>query len=102
MPRRTETPAYRLHKPTGQAVVSFHRRDFYLGAFGTPRSHAEYDRLVAEWLSNGRRLPPKPTGPATADKPARPPKPTPAFTIHELLAAYWKRHVTTYYVKDGR
>jgi integrase len=102
MPRRLATPAYRLHRPTGQAVVSFNRRDFYLGKFGTPESRAEYDRLVAEWLSNGRRLTPKATEPADDSKPARSTKPAPVFTIHELVAAYWKQHVTTYYVKDGR
>jgi integrase len=32
-------------------------RDFYLGEHDTPGSRAEYDRLIAEWLANGRRLP---------------------------------------------
>jgi len=51
------TPSYRLHKPTGQAVVTLNGQDMYLGKYGTPESQIEYDRLVAEWLSNGRRLP---------------------------------------------
>ncbi len=50
------TPAYRLHKPSGQAVVTLAGRDFYLGKWNTPSSRAEYDRLVAEWLANGRGL----------------------------------------------
>jgi hypothetical protein len=51
------TPSYRLHKPTGQAVVTLNGRDIYLGRFGSPESRAEYDRTIVEWISNGRRLP---------------------------------------------
>jgi integrase len=50
------TPSYRLHKPSGQAVVTLNRRDIYLGRYGTEESRAEYDRVVAEWLTSGRRL----------------------------------------------
>lgn len=41
------TPAYRLHKPSGQAVVRLNAKDHYLGKFGTPESHALYDQLIA-------------------------------------------------------
>jgi hypothetical protein len=50
------TPSYRLHKPSGQAVATIDGRDHYLGKWNTPQSRAEYDRLIAEWLANGRRL----------------------------------------------
>src|SRR4051812_39162345 len=50
------TPKYRHHKPSGQAVVTLDGKDFYLGRHGSPESRAEYDRMIAEWLSNGRRL----------------------------------------------
>lgn len=53
MPRRT--PSYRLHKPSGQAVVTLNGQDVYLGKWNSPESHAKYDRLVAEWLVNGRQ-----------------------------------------------
>jgi integrase len=39
------------------AVVTVDGRDIYLGRHGSPESRAEFDRLLAEWLSNGRRLP---------------------------------------------
>jgi hypothetical protein len=52
MPVRT--PSYRLHKPSGQAVVTFSGKDHYLGRFGSPESREAYDRLVAEWLANRR------------------------------------------------
>ena len=50
------TPRYRHHKPSGQAVVTIDGRDFYLGTHGTKQSREDYDRLIGEWLANGRRL----------------------------------------------
>lgn len=46
-------PSYRLHKPTGQAVVTLDGRDVYLGRHGTPKSREAFDRLTAQWLANG-------------------------------------------------
>lgn len=74
MPRRLKTPTYRLHKPSGRAVLTLNRRDFYLGPFGSQASRNEYDRLIAEWLANGRRLPDQ----ATQD-----------LTINELVLRYY-------------
>ncbi len=50
-------PKYRLHSPSGLAVVRINGHDYYLGKHETPESHAEYDRLIAEWMSNGRQSP---------------------------------------------
>ena len=52
--RRPRVPSYRLHKPSAQAVVTLGGKDFYLGRHGSPESRAEYDRLIAEWLAEGR------------------------------------------------
>jgi len=49
-------PSYRRHKPTGQAVVTINGQDIYLGKWNTAASKAEYDRLIAEFLANGRQL----------------------------------------------
>lgn len=84
----TRTPSYRLHKPSGQAVVTLCGQDFYLGPYGTPASRAEYDRLIAEWLANGRRLPAPEDG-RGAD-----------LTVAELAADYL-RWAEGYYLKDG-
>src|SRR5262249_29517455 len=54
-------PSYRLHKPSGLAVVTLDGRDVYLGRWNTRESRAEYNRLIAEWLANGRRLEPSGT-----------------------------------------
>ena len=35
MRRRKHLPSYRLHKPTGQAVVTLNGKDNYLGRHGT-------------------------------------------------------------------
>src|SRR4051794_19164124 len=78
------TPSYRLHRPTGQAVVTIDGQDCYLGKHSTPASRAEYDRLIAEWLANGRRLP------RGHD-----------LTVAELILAYF-RHCEGYYRKDDK
>jgi integrase len=86
---RFRTPSYRLHKPSGQAVVTLDGRDIYLGRYNSPESRAEYDRLIAEWLSNGRRLPGPTSGSGTD------------LTVNEMLLAYL-RHADSYYTKGGR
>jgi len=59
MPRLiNRNPSYRKHRATGQAVATFDGRDVYLGKFGTAASRLEYDRVMSEWLTAGRRLPP--------------------------------------------
>lgn len=52
----SRVPSYRRHKPTNQAVVTINGQDIYLGKWNTTASKAEYDRLIAEFLANGRRL----------------------------------------------
>src|SRR3954451_17337268 len=76
------TPAYRLHKPTGLAVVTLNGRDFYLGKHGSPESRSEYDRVVAEWLGSGRRIAP----PRAAAEPQAAVDGPPS--VNELLLAY--------------
>jgi hypothetical protein len=49
-------PTYRKHRGTAQAVVSLNGRDFYLGPHNTRASKLEYDRLIGEWLHQGRQI----------------------------------------------
>lgn len=88
------TPSYRLHKPTGQAVVTLNGRDTSLGKHNTPESRAAYDRLIAEWLVNGRRRCPILRGQAAGGAPGD-------LTMHELMVRY-VAHADAYYVKDGK
>ncbi len=84
---RVRVPNYRRHKATGQAVVTLDGRDFYLGKWGTAASRAEYNRLIAEWISHDGTLPTS----GGSD-----------FSVVELLAAF-ARHAKRYYVKpDGQ
>jgi hypothetical protein len=49
--RKKRVPGYRLHKASGQAVVTVRGKDHYLGKHGTAKSNAEYDRIIAEYLA---------------------------------------------------
>jgi integrase len=82
MPRLRGTPSYRLHKQSGQAVVTLtdpsgQRRDVLLGKYGTSDSRQEYARVILEWETAGRRLP-------LQDAQA------PGLTLNELILAYWR------------
>jgi integrase len=89
MSKLTPIPSYRLHKQSGQAVVTLadgsgNRRDVLLGQYGSPESQAEYARVLAEWESNGRRLP-RAAGAA--------------LPVAELILRYW-RWAEGYYQDD--
>jgi hypothetical protein len=86
MRRTINLPKLRKH-PKGSVVV-LNGTYLYCGPYGSTEAREKYDRLIAEWLVNGRRLPPP-----EPDKPE--------LTIDELLLTYWT-FVKTYYVKDGK
>jgi hypothetical protein len=54
-------PQYRLHKARGLGVVTLNRKDYYLGPYDAPESREAYNRLIAQWLSNGRQVLPTTT-----------------------------------------
>ncbi len=88
MSAKPTVPSYRLHRQSGQAVVTLtdgatgRRKDRLLGKYDAPASREEYKRVVLEWEANGRRLP----------EDARPGD----LTVAELIDRYW-RHVEGYY-----
>ena len=86
-------PKYRLHKTWGLGVVRINGKDIYLGKYGTPESHAEYRRLVAEWLSSG--------GLVVQGVASTPDSTHGIFSVNELVLSYL-RFAKTYYVKNGR
>jgi hypothetical protein len=56
MPRWVHsTPMYRLHRRSGQAVVTLNGKDHYLGRWNSRASKDAYDRLVSEWLVSNRQ-----------------------------------------------
>jgi integrase len=81
-------PKYRHHKPSGQAVVTLDGHDHYLGKHDTPKSRTEYDRLIAEWLTHGRRAPHRPAAAV-------------AVSLVEVIDAYWQHAQTYYRHRDG-
>ena len=92
MPNTTKTriPSYRLHKPTGQAVVRLNGRDFYLGKHGTTESRRRYEETIARWLVRRRSAPNISVGPRVLQQ---------DISINELFLAYWD-HAQSYYRKD--
>ena len=57
MARKPSVPCYRLHRPSGRAVVTLNGKDVYLGAHDSPESRTEYQRVVGEWLAAYRTPP---------------------------------------------
>lgn len=88
MPKLTQSvPKYRKHRASGQAITTIGGKDYYLGPHGTVASRHEYDRLIAEFLANGRR-------------PLHIAELTQTISVAEVLAAFWK-HAKVYYRKRG-
>lgn len=72
MSNRAKAPKYRLHRASGQAVVTLNGRSVYLGKHNTVESKSAYARVIGEWRA-GVGL-----GPIEKD----------TFTVVELIAAY--------------
>jgi integrase len=85
-------PAYRKHRASNQAVVTLGYRDFYLGPYGSRVSRDEYDRLVGEWLQQGRQLGSRLTADGRAEG---------ELYITQLIVAYLK-FAQGYYRKHER
>ena len=87
MPRLSQrTPQYRKHKAKGLAFVELSGHRHYLGPHGTKASKLEYDRLVGEWLQNGR----SPLHVTAAE-----------ITVVELSSRYLK-FARQYYCQEGK
>ena len=82
----SQFPSYRLHRPSGQAVVTIAGQDIYLGPHGTSASRQEYDRKIAEWLAAGR---------------PRSSVPRQDLSVVEICAAYWE-FAKRYYTVGGK
>jgi integrase len=91
--RKGEPPRYRLHKQSGQAVVSLPLgggtyKDVLLGPFDTSESRKEYARVISEWEASGRHLPP--TLAAVGD-----------LTVNEVAERFWPHAQQHYRHTDG-
>lgn len=86
---RKSIPVYRLHKQSGQAIVTVRtadgkRRDITLGEYGSPESKAEYERIIADYRL-GTGIAARTNGGGAQ-----------SYTINELLIQY-VRHAEGYY-----
>ena len=70
--------------PADKPSSPLNGRDFYLGPHGTKASKLEYDRLIGEWLQQGRQI--------------QPGHDDGTLSVVELIAAYL-HHVRGYYRK---
>lgn len=81
-------PAYRLHKRSGQAVVTLtdaiggKRRDVYLGEYGSAPSRKAYAEVLARWEDDGRIMD------GRGAKPSEQPPPM-AKTVRGVAVAHW-------------
>ena len=88
--RNGHPPAYRLHKPSGQARVIVHGKHTYLGKYGSAESRQEYSRILAELSAEGG---------SSASFPANPSGNSP-ISVNETILGYW-RYAKSHYVKDN-
>src|SRR5262249_11525058 len=94
--RSLRTPSLRRHKPSSLGVVTLSGKDHYLGHWPQGQRHppaavrVEYDRLVAEWLANGRRLQPEPAEAEAC-----------SLSINELILAFLLHAQAHYRREDG-
>lgn len=93
VPRTPSVPRYRLHQPSGQAVVTVRltdgsRRDVYLGKYNSEESRQKYARIIAELAA--APTPARVTVRATSD-----------VTVNEVLLAFWEHAQRHYRRADG-
>lgn len=84
----TSIPKHCRHKAKNLGYVRLSGQVLYTGPWASAEAEQKYNRLVAEWLARGRRLPPS----ALAG---------PGYRIADLVADYWV-HAEQYYRKDGK
>lgn len=69
---------------SGQAVVRLNGRDHYLGTYGSPEAKQAYERLITEWIAQGRQMP-------RAE----------GLTVSELILVFWRHAEKHYRRADG-
>ena len=91
---RSILPSYRLHKSSGQAVVTIRGKTHYLGPFGSDDSRRKYGEVLAA-ASSGVAIDPlaKPSQQSTVGDPG------PSVAV---LCVAFLDFAESYYVKDGQ
>lgn len=81
-------PSHCHHKAKNLGYVCLNEKTIYTGPWGSSHAESEYERIIAEWLHNGRQLPKKLKG-------------EPGYLVEQLVADFW-RWAEQHYVKGGR
>jgi integrase len=84
---RVRIPSLRLHKASGQAVVTVKGRDFYCGKHGTPEAEQAYRRVIAEVTAHGAEIV-RHHGVTSASRRPMQTVGRSLLTVNELLLAY--------------
>lgn len=109
---RHQPPKYRLHKASGQALVSLFGRRVYLGKFGSDESQRRYQEVLDEWHTRQGSGEPAESLSADTLEASLAQVVTPKalrskrrkgirVTLDELIFVY-RRHARQYYVKNGK
>lgn len=92
-------PFLRLHKASGQAVVTVRRRDIYCGKFGSPEADRAYRQILASLVANGPETVGLQPRSGSRSRPAT--SAVHQLTVNELLLAY-DDHAQTKYPPPSR
>lgn len=90
MRKKTAFPPY-PSKPhaSGKARLTVHRKDYYLGPFGSPESWEEYHRLLGQWNRDRASFTPPEPGQIRVE------------LVEDLVAAFWPFAEQHYRHPDG-
>ncbi|MEX0887575.1 MAG: hypothetical protein WD009_14175 [Phycisphaeraceae bacterium] len=94
--RKKSPPSYRLHRQSGQAIVTLvcavtgKRKDVLLGEHDSADSWAAYADTIAKWERDGRVL----------DGAMPKPKATSGASVATVMLDWWEDELTRYGVKD--
>ena len=94
--RHHRIPSYRLHRASGQGIVTLNGKDHYLGLYDTPESHSKYDQVIADWLKAGTSVK---LGRLTVVTDTRVEQQM--LTVNEVMLRFLE-YAATYYSKEGR
>lgn len=81
-------PQHCHHRPTKTGYVRLSGKSYCTGRWATPESEAKYDRLVQEWIANGRQS-------------LEPQLDSDAYVVSDLLADFWTHAKVHYRHPDG-
>jgi len=89
MPRPVDyVPQHCRHAPTETGYVRLNGKSHYTGRWGSPEARAAYDRLIRDWIANGRQ----PLDPVDGPD---------AYLVDDLIAEFWLYAKDRYKHPDG-